>query len=76
MSSNSYKLKSIQKYKNPENIPSNESKYPSKAGWYQNKNDASSSLMLVHHENTIPGMIRFNSKLKPPQFQGYIGNGN
>ena len=74
MSSNSYKLKSIQKYKNPKQIPDNESKYPDKAGWYQDKNNGSSSLMLVHHENMIPGMIRFNTKLNPPQFQGYIGD--
>lgn len=75
MSGSSYKLKNLQKYKNPESIPENENKYPGRAGWYQNKNDDSSSLMLVHHENTIPGMIRFNTKLDPPQFQGYIGNG-
>lgn len=75
MSSNIYKLKSIQKFKEPNSIPENESKYPSIAGWYQNKTDISSSLMLVHHENTIPGMIRFNTNLEPPQFQGYIGDG-
>ncbi len=73
--SNNYKLKSLQKY---ENINTNEDgghKYPTTAGWYKNKTDESSSLLLVHHENAIPGMIRFNTKTQPPQFQGYIGNG-
>ena len=64
MSYNIYRLKSIQKYQNPENLPEHENKYPQKAGWYQNKNDTSSSLMLVHHENKIPGMVRFNTKIR------------